>query len=148
MNSAATGPTGASLVNIRLLLLQHQLFMLKFSIGGGYETTHGSSCFKTYSTIQPSMTQFKQNSRFVIQSALIWKPSGQVPSLPCQWLRVRCGFLVDASFAKMVWWKMQLCSSHFRKKTIKVWNLKSFCWKSPQKISKYGYNQSWTVASY
>jgi len=49
-------------------------------------------------------------------------------------------FLVDASFGKMFWWKLQLHSRFSPKKTIKVWKLRSFWWKAPQNISKKGYN--------
>jgi len=37
-------------------------------LGSGYGTTHdGSSYFKTYSTIPPSMTQFQESGHFVTQ---------------------------------------------------------------------------------
>jgi len=53
-------------------------------------------------------------------------------------------FRMDASFGKYVLVEnTTLCSSLFPKKTIKVWNLRSFWWKAPHKISKQGYNNKY-----
>jgi len=47
-------------------------------------------------------------------------PLLQSESLRGNQSKVSRTFLVDARFGEMFWWKIQLCSSLFRKKTIKV----------------------------
>jgi len=41
-------------------------------LGSSYGTTHGSSYFKTYSTILPRMRRFELSGHFATQLALIW----------------------------------------------------------------------------